>query len=231
VSEEKQKTKDRLLDAAENLFASKGFDDVSIRELAAAADVNVAAVNYHFQGKDNLFQQVILRRFVVQRDNTLKALDNILSDASNKPNIALVVQTLVEEYLKGTLSSPGGSSFMLLVAREMQSQNHHGSTTFFKEMIMPVFKAYSMALMDVRPCLKQEQINWILASIVGQIHHFIMRWHKKKSFDAQSEEIQIMVRIFPALGLSVDEYITQVTNHITAFSTAAIDSLYPEVSP
>ncbi len=40
-----------------------------------------------------------------------------------------------------------------------------------------------------------------------------------------------MVRVFPALGLSVDDYITQVTNHITAFSTAAIDSLYPEVSP
>ena len=231
MSEEKQKTKDRLLDAAENLFASKGFDDVSIRELAAAADVNVAAVNYHFQGKDNLFQQVILRRFVVQRDNTLKALEGILSDTTHKPGISLVIQTLVEEYLKGTLSSPGGGSFMLLVAREMQSQNHHGSTIFLKEMVMPVFRAYSMALTDVRPSLRQEKINWIMASIVGQIHHFIMRWHKKKSFDAQSDEVQIMVRVFPALGLSVDDYITQVTNHITAFSTAAIDSLYPEVSP
>ncbi len=231
MSEEKHKTKDRLLDAAESLFASKGFDDVSIRELAAAADVNVAAVNYHFQGKENLFQQVIVRRFVGQRDNTLHALDGILSDPANKPDIAQVIKTLVEQYLKSTLSSPGGGSFMLLVAREMQSQKHHGSKTFFKEMVMPVFRAYSMALMDVRPGLKQEQINWIMASIVGQIHHFIMRWHKKSGFDARSEEIRMMIRMFPALGLSMDEYIAQVTDHITAFSTAAIDSLYPEVSP
>ncbi len=230
MSEEKQKTKDRLLDAAESLFASKGFDEVSIRELAAAAEVNVAAVNYHFQGKDNLFQQVIMRRFVVQRDNTLQALNEILSHPTNKPDVSQVIKTLVEQYLVGTLSVPGGGNFMLLVTREMQIQNSHGSKTFFKEMVVPVFRAYSKAMMDVRPCLQQEQINWIMASIVGQIHHFIMRWHKKSAFTADSEEIQMMVRMFPALGFSIEDYIKEVTSHITAFSTAAIDTLYPEVS-
>ena len=57
MSEDKHETKQRLLDAAEVLFAEKGFDGVSIRELAAAADVNVAAVNYHFQGKQNLYRE------------------------------------------------------------------------------------------------------------------------------------------------------------------------------
>ena len=48
-----RQTKDRLLDAAEDLFAARGFAEVSIRELALAADVNIAAVNYHFHGKEN----------------------------------------------------------------------------------------------------------------------------------------------------------------------------------
>jgi len=228
VSEEKHETKERLLDAAESLFACKGFDDVSIRELAAAADVNVAAVNYHFQGKENLFHQVIMRRFVVQRDRTLEALEEVLGTAEN-PGVAPVIKALVEEYLKGTLSTPGGSSFMMVLAREMHSQHSHSSSAFFKEMVMPIFQAYSAALMDVRPCLTQDQVNWLMASIIGQIHHFVARWHKKTSFDGSSDEVQIMIRVFPALGQPVQQYIELVTDHITAFSTAAIDSLYPEV--
>jgi len=228
VSEEKHETKERLLDAAESLFACKGFDDVSIRELAAAADVNVAAVNYHFQGKENLFHQVIMRRFVVQRDCTLEALENVLSTTEN-PGVAPVIRALVEEYLKGTLSTPGGSSFMMLLAREMHSQQNHSSTAFFREMVLPIFRAYSTALIDVRPGLQQDQVNWIMASIIGQIHHFVARWYKKNSFDDGSDEVQIMIRVFPALGQPVQQYIELVTDHITAFSTAAIDSLYPEV--
>jgi len=227
VSEEKHETKERLLDAAESLFACKGYENVSIRELASAAGVNVAAVNYHFQGKENLFHQVIMRRFVVQRDRTLEALEAVLATTDN-PGIAPVIRTLVEEYLKGTLASQGGSNFMSLLAREMHSQQSHSSSAFFKEMVMPVFKAYSMALMKVRPCLKQEQVNWAMASIVGQIHHFIARWHKKISFEESCEEVQIMIRVFPALGQPLPQYIELVSEHITTFSTAAIDSLYPE---
>jgi AcrR family transcriptional regulator len=230
LSEERHETKEKLLDAAESLFASKSFEDVSIRELASAADVNVAAVNYHFQGKENLFHQVILRRFVIQRDSVLVALDKVLGAAEGKPGLAPVIRALVEEFLKGTLSESGGGSFMMLLAREMHSPQSHSSNAFFKEMIIPIFQAYSSALMSSRPSLDQEQINWIMASIIGQIHHFIARWHKKATFDPESEEIQIMVRVFPALGQPVDQYIRLVTDHITAFSTAAIDSLYPEVS-
>ncbi len=230
MTEEKHETKDKLLDAAELLFANKNFDEVSIRELANAAGVNVAAVNYHFQGKENLFYQVIMRRFVLQRDNTLKALEEVLANTEERPGIAPVIRTLVEEYLVGALSAHGGSSFMTLLAREMQSRHSHASSAFFKEMVVPVFKAYSTALIDVRPCLEQEQINWIMASIIGQIHHFIARWHKKATFDSESEEVQIMIKVFPALGYPVEQYVQMVTDHITAFSTAAIDSLYPEVS-
>lgn len=228
MTEEKHQTKEKLLDAAESLFACKCFDDVSIRELAAAADANVASVNYHFQGKENLYHQVIMRRFVVQRDLTLAALEEVLKTEEN-PGIAPVIRALVKEYLKGSLSSMGGSSFMMIMAREMDSQQNHSGSAFIKEMVMPIFLAYSAALMDVRPNLQREQVNWIMASIIGQIHHFVARWHKKSSFGDESEEVQIMIRIFPALGQPVDKYIELVTDHITNFSTAAIDSLYPEV--
>ena len=55
-------TKTKILDAAEKLFGNKGFDATSLRDITAGADVNLAAVNYHFQTKESLIDAVIARR-------------------------------------------------------------------------------------------------------------------------------------------------------------------------
>jgi AcrR family transcriptional regulator len=52
-------TKERILDIARNLFADKGYDGVSIREISHQADVNLAAINYHFTNKKNLYEKTI----------------------------------------------------------------------------------------------------------------------------------------------------------------------------
>ena len=56
-------TKERLLSAAEQMFAEHGFAATSLRQLTASADVNIAAVNYHFGSKENLITEVFRRRF------------------------------------------------------------------------------------------------------------------------------------------------------------------------
>ncbi|NEL80504.1 MAG: TetR/AcrR family transcriptional regulator, partial [Xanthomonas perforans] len=55
-------TKDRILGAAEELFAQHGFAGTSLRQLTTQADVNIAAVNYHFGSKENLVNEVFRRR-------------------------------------------------------------------------------------------------------------------------------------------------------------------------
>ena len=230
MTEDRQSTKDRLLDAAEHLFAEKGFKDVSIRELVAAAEVNVAAVNYHFQGKENLFHEVILRRFVIQRDKTLAALDDLLAETGGQPRVDQVIEILVRQHLEGTLADPGSANFLSLMARLMQPGHTPMADIFFKEMVAPLFGAFSRAIIAARPGLEPEQVCWVSASIVGQIQHFIMRWQKRQDMESDPETLQIMLRAFPALGLSLSEYIEEVIAHITRFSTAAIDGLYPEVS-
>ncbi|HXH29341.1 MAG TPA: TetR family transcriptional regulator [Bacteriovoracaceae bacterium] len=52
-------TKERIMEAAITLFAVKGFDGASIREIAKLADVNVASLNYHFKSKENLRQELV----------------------------------------------------------------------------------------------------------------------------------------------------------------------------
>src|SRR5947208_16884641 len=55
-------TKERILDSAESLFMEHGFEATSLRSITAAAAVNLAAVNYHFGSKEELFQAVLTRR-------------------------------------------------------------------------------------------------------------------------------------------------------------------------
>ena len=55
-------TKERILGAAEELFAQQGFGGTSLRQVTSRADVNIAAVNYHFGSKENLVNEVFRRR-------------------------------------------------------------------------------------------------------------------------------------------------------------------------
>ncbi len=219
-----QQPKERLLDAAEELFAAKGFAEVSVRELAAAAGANVAAVNYHFQGKENLFQEVIIRRFSIQRDRTLNGLQDLLDQTKGQPQVDQVIRVLVGEYLDGALSN----SFLTMMTREMHGGQGGTHVQFFKQMVAPVFAAISRALTAARPSLTPEDLSWIIASIIAQVHHFILRRIKCESCDDVPEAREIMLKAFPALALSQDDYVRLTTDHITRFSTAAIDGLYPE---
>src|SRR3546814_15017276 len=67
-------TKDRILGAAEELFAQHGFAGTSLRQVTSRADVNIAAVNYHFGSKENLVNEVFRRRMDEMSARRLKRL-------------------------------------------------------------------------------------------------------------------------------------------------------------
>lgn len=228
MSEDIPNTKERLLDAAETLFASRGFEAVSIRELAAAADVNVAAVNYHFHGKENLFEEVCLRRFARQRDSTLQALEELRASSGGRPDLESVIGTLVRQHLEGSLASPGGAGFLMAVTREMHTPCPRPDRGMFRRMIRPMFEGFSATLQAAEPRLDPEQRTWVIASIVAQIHHFIMRWMRKEFLDAECEDHALMLEIFPVLDSPLETYIDQVTRHVTRFSAAAVRGLLEE---
>ena len=56
-------TRERIMKAAERLFAESGYDGTSIRAIVAKAKVNQAAINYHFEGKDGLYREVLREAF------------------------------------------------------------------------------------------------------------------------------------------------------------------------
>ncbi|MBZ0134661.1 MAG: TetR family transcriptional regulator, partial [Rhodanobacter sp.] len=70
-------TRDRILGTAEKMFAQRGFDGASLRQLTAAAGVNLAAVNYHFGSKEKLVEEVFRRRLDALNANRLADLHKL----------------------------------------------------------------------------------------------------------------------------------------------------------
>ena len=75
-------TKQRILNAAEKLFADHGFAAASLRRVTADAGVNLAAVNYHFGSKESLIEEVFRRRLDELNANRIKSLEQIEGQAS-----------------------------------------------------------------------------------------------------------------------------------------------------
>src|ERR1700726_4832348 len=73
-------TRSAILDAAERLYADRGFGDVTLRDIVAEANVNLAAVNYHFGSKDELIAELfVTRRLALNRERLreLKAAEDV----------------------------------------------------------------------------------------------------------------------------------------------------------
>jgi AcrR family transcriptional regulator len=85
-------TKTRILDTAERLFGQKGFEATSLRDITAEAQVNLAAVNYHFQSKDSLMDAVIARRVEPVNQRRCEMLDA----AGPSPTVEQVLTAFLE---------------------------------------------------------------------------------------------------------------------------------------
>ena len=109
-------TRDRLLDEAERLFADRGFEATSVRDITAAAGANLAAVNYHFGGKDNLYREVFRRRLAEVREQRLAAV----REAAAAPDATLegIVRRFTVAVLEPFVDVREGVRFTQLIVRE-----------------------------------------------------------------------------------------------------------------
>jgi AcrR family transcriptional regulator len=96
-------TRTAILAAAERLYADRGFGDVTLRDIVAAANVNLAAVNYHFGSKDELIAELFVTRSIATNRERLNELKAAEETGGGRANIASVLRALVGPTLRGCL--------------------------------------------------------------------------------------------------------------------------------
>ena len=89
--------------AAERLYADRGFGDVTLRDIVAAADVNLAAVNYHFGSKDELIAELFVTRSIATNRERLNELKAAEETGGGRADIDAILRALVGPTLRGCL--------------------------------------------------------------------------------------------------------------------------------
>jgi AcrR family transcriptional regulator len=201
-----QQVRNRLLDAAERLFCEKGFEATNVRDLTAAAKCNIAAVNYHFGGKDKLYLEVFRRRMLIMRDLRIASIDKVMSQSGSQIGLEDLLRAFVTSFIEPLMSETGAICFSKLMAREMFDP-HLPRSVMLDEMIIPVVSALQRALIKLCPDLDQKKAVLCIHSLIAQLIHTI---RAREVFDkVDSDKL-----------LTSD--ITGTVEHIVEFSAAGI---------
>jgi AcrR family transcriptional regulator len=96
-------TRTAILAAAERLYAERGFGDVTLRDIVASANVNLAAVNYHFGSKDELIAELFVSRSLALNRERLRQLRAAEDKGGGRAEIDAILRALVGPTLQGCL--------------------------------------------------------------------------------------------------------------------------------
>jgi AcrR family transcriptional regulator len=155
-------TKTRILDAAEVIFSQDGFDAASLRTITTAAQVNLAAVNYHFQTKEALFSAVIERRVRPVNERRIELLESI----PGKPTVEKILNAFLRPLAEVKCGQP--SVFRPLMAR-LHGVPRELHTRIIEENFGPLMEKFTDALAEVLPEIPREELRWRMFFLIGAL--------------------------------------------------------------
>ncbi len=192
-------TKVRLLEAAGEEFAAKGFEGATVRDICERAGANQAAINYHFGSKEHLYEQTVLHAHRCGPGLSEEDGEEFL------PEVAL--RRHVGHFLRRVVALQGPTWQQTLMLREM-FHSTNASEVLVRDAIRPPFQQLTRIILRLCPGLDDQRVHAIAFSVVGQCLHY-------KLTRSISERL-IGVEAFEAMDI---EYLT---DHITRFTLAAL---------
>jgi AcrR family transcriptional regulator len=199
--ESQDPTRIRLVEAAGEEFAGKGFDAARIRTICERAGANVAAVNYHFGDKERLYVETVLHAHQC-------GIDTASEDMAEPGTPAEQLRCFIHHFLSRVLAINHPDDWRhLLMLRELLHPTA-ASDVLIREAIRPKFERLQQILRQFCPEADERNLNALAFSVIGQCLHYRMA----RPFT----ERLIGREAFLALDLDF------LTDHITSFCLAAL---------
>jgi AcrR family transcriptional regulator len=214
-------TKERLLDAAEQLFSDQGFSATSVRAITQTAEVNLAALNYHFGSKEALIDAVFARRIGPLNQERLRLLEELEQERpDDNPTLEELLEAFLTPALRLSRSGSGGEQFMRLMGRA-----HNESRDFFRKRLakqfFPVFQRFERAFHRALPRVDSQDLFWGIHFVVGAMAHTMAHsLNMLEDIEAmQEEDSRLFKRIGKAAG---SEDVDTVLARLIRFSAAGL---------
>lgn len=183
-----QDTKSRILDAAESLFTEHGFEATSLRQLTSAAGVNLAAVNYHFGTKEELFQAVLTRRLDPMNQERIALLERYEREAGNRP---LPCEKILSAMLIPALrlsrdERRGGKDFLRVLGRAYADPAPF-IRNFLSVQYAEMINRFKDAFLKALPHLTKQELTWRLHFVMGALSYTL----------AGTDVLKLMAQVIP----------------------------------
>jgi AcrR family transcriptional regulator len=177
--DDEEGTRDRILKIAERLFAERGFNGVSVRTLAGAANVNIASIGYHFRNKEGLLAEVYRRHcepLIEERLRGLKAAAALAGTA----RIAAIIGAFVRPALQ-QVDAEAGATFIRLRA-VLSGEN----SELLEKLVADNFDQSSSAFIDALckclPHLSRTDVCWRFHFLLGTVYYTAAGPHRIHAF-------------------------------------------------
>jgi AcrR family transcriptional regulator len=176
---EEDGTRERILRTAERMFAERGFNGVSVRELAAAAQVNIASIGYHFESKEGLLSEVYRRHcepMIAERLRGLEAATRL----RGKAKVAAIIAAFVRPALQ-QVEIEDGATFMRLRA-VLSGENSELLEKLVAENFDQSSTAFIDQLCECLPHLSRTDVCWRFHFLLGGIYYTAAGPHRITAF-------------------------------------------------
>lgn len=155
-------TKEKILQVAHRLFGERGFDSVSVREISKEAGVNVAAINYHFENKENLFKEIISSCM-----NGMSRMTRELYESSPNCDVNQLALLLIDYFIENSESLKLSFKITVLDShifpKDVNSEDDFIGPPGGKVMYDAIYKE--------KPDAKEEDVIWAVRTIFGIVVH------------------------------------------------------------
>lgn len=171
-------TRERLLAAAERLFAEQGVSRVSVRAIAAEAGVNWSLVGYHFRGKHGLLAEVYRRQCAALNNDRSR----LLAEARGK---GLRLESVIEAFIRPALAAihgPGGESRFARLRAMLAAEDAPLFAQLRAENFDQSSRTFVAALRECLPELPDDDILWRFHFMLGTIYYSASNPQRIKAF-------------------------------------------------
>jgi AcrR family transcriptional regulator len=158
-------TKEKVMDAAEWLFGQHGYSATSLRHIISEAGVNLAAIHYHFGSKQDLLDQVILRKAGPVNERRIKLLDQFEAEAAPQP---ASVEKILEAFIAPAMMIDKSPDFVRLMGRV----HVEGLMPLIaRRHFQPIIDRFFAALRRALPGMSDEELAWKTHFALGAMAH------------------------------------------------------------
>lgn len=172
AGDSKVATKQRLIEAAEALFADEGFDRVSVRDITNKAGANVAAVNYHFGSREGLVAVVLARYINPVNEERLARLEALERKVGGKPvPVEEVLDAFVRPFATQVRRSELSEKLFFKLMGRMFGQEGCNLPPVVETLFVTMLNRFQKAFAKSLPGLAAEDVWWRIHLMAGAMIH------------------------------------------------------------